>query len=150
MYVHSRYKKAKKFALGGAVILGQGENAILRPPPGEPPPIAMPDDVQEDSAPAAQVAAAIARARNPRSEMPQPEVRYDGLSEKRGIYSAPNCRETTSWTGRREDRPGSITLTPAMKEAAKIAGITETAYAVQLLRLRQEKIDDPAKYGGGQ
>lgn len=59
MYVRSEYKKPKKFAIGGAVILGNGKDAVLRPPPGEPPPTEVP----EDAAPADQVAAAIAKAR---------------------------------------------------------------------------------------
>lgn len=146
MYVRREYK-AKKFATGGAVILGNGEDAILRPPPGEPAPIAVPDDIGEDAAPADQVAATIARARSFRNDVPAVKVQPPA-SER--FVSAPVTREAMSWSGKREDRPGSIVLTPAMKEAAKIAGITETAYAIQLLRLRQEKIDDPAKYGSGQ
>jgi hypothetical protein len=153
MHLHSRYR-SKKFATGGAVILGHGEDAVMRPPPGEPPAIEVPS--VDDAPPADQVAAAIAKARNPRSEMPLPEVRQPDLRggvllERRGIYSAPtNCRENMSWSGRREDRPGSITLTPAMKEAARISGLTEVEYSRNLLRLREAKAADPDRYGSGQ
>jgi hypothetical protein len=44
-----------------------------------------------------------------------------------------------SWSGKREDRPGSITLTPAQKEASRISGLSEVEYARQLIRLREEK-----------
>jgi hypothetical protein len=133
MYVHSKYK-SRKFATGGAVILGHGETAIMRPPPGEPPAIEVPSDIPEDAAPADQVAATIARARSFRET---PEV-HQPVSE-RSIVSAPVARESVSYSGRREDRPGSITLSIAQKEAARIAGITETAYAQQLIRLREAK-----------
>lgn len=147
MYVRSEYKKPKKLALGGAVILGQGENAILRPPPGDVPPIAVPDDIHEDAAPVDQVAAAIQRARSFRNDVPAVKVQPP-VNER--FVSAPVSREAMSWSGKRDDRPGSIRLTPAMQEAAKIAGISLAEYSRQLLRLREEKANDPLKYGGGQ
>lgn len=134
MYVRSEYK-TRKFALGGAVVFGHGEDAVMRPPPGEPPAIEVPSDI-EDAAPADQVAAAIAKARNPRSEMPLPDVRP---VSGRSFFSAPVSREAMSWTGRREDRPGSITLTAEQKSAAKIAGISEVEYCRQLIRLKEAK-----------
>lgn len=153
MYVRSQYKKPKKFNLGGAVILGHGETAVMRPPPGEPPAsIDVPDDIPEDAAPADQVAAAIAKARNPRSEMPSlhNEAEPENVQpQRRGIVSAPVSRESMSWTGRREDRPGSIRLSAAQVEAAKIAGISTVEYAKNLIRLREEKANDPDRYGSG-
>lgn len=146
MYVRREYR-AKKFATGGAVILGQGENAILRPPPGEAPPIVVPDDVQEDSVPAAQVAAAIARARTFRNDVPT--VKVQPAANER-CFSAPVSREALSWSGRREDRPGRMTLTAAQREAAKISGLSETEYARNLLLLREAKAADPDRYGTSQ
>jgi hypothetical protein len=52
-----------------------------------------------------------------------------------------------SYSGKREDRPGSITLTAQQVEAAKIAGISLVEYSRNLLRLREEKAADPARYG---
>lgn len=68
----------------------------------------------------------------------------------RGIVSAPVSREAPSWTGKREDRPGSITLSLAQKEAARISGLTEVEYSRNLLRLREAKAADPDRYGSGQ
>lgn len=112
----------------------------MKPPPA---PIGVPDDIPEDAAPADQVAATIERARSFRETV---EVRQP-VSER--FVSAPVSREAMSWSGRREDRPGSITLSIAQREAAKIAGISEVDYAQQLIRFREEKANDPAKYGGG-
>lgn len=139
MYIRSEYKKPKKFAIGGAVILGQGESAIMRPPPGEPPPI----DVPEDAAPADQVALAIQRARSFRNDVPA--VKVSPISER--FVSAPVSRESVSFSGKREDRPGRITLTPAMKEAARISGLSEVEYGRKVLLLREAKQLDPDKYG---
>ena len=74
MYVRSEYKKPKKFNLGGAVILGHGEDAVMRPPPGAP--INVPTDT-EDATPdvsADAVAAAIERARSFRKNVPAVKV----------------------------------------------------------------------------
>lgn len=147
MYVRSEYKKPKKLALGGAVILGQGENAILRPPPGDVPPIAVPDDIHEDAAPVDQVAAAIQRARSFRNDVPAVKVQPP-VNER--FVSAPVSRETVSYSGKREDRPGRMTLTAAQREAAKISGLSETEYARNLLLLREAKAADPDRYGTSQ
>ncbi len=77
---------------------------------------------------------------------PEVEVEDEPIQSQRRIYSAPPSREVPSSSGKREG--GSITLTPLQKEAAKIAGITEKDYAIQVLRLRQEKMN--GNYGGGQ
>jgi hypothetical protein len=44
-------------------------------------------------------------------------------------------------------RMGRITLTMAQKEAAAIAGISQAEYALQLVRLREEKAQ--GFHGGG-
>lgn len=44
------------------------------------------------------------------------------------------------------DKPGTIRLTPAMKEAAKLSGIDEKTYAENLLKLRAHKSN--GMYGG--
>jgi hypothetical protein len=137
MYVRSEYR-AKKFAAGGAIVFDNGDTLVMKPPPA---PIGVPDDIPgvalqspESPAPADQVAATIERARSFRET---PEVRQP-VSE-RSFVSAPVAREAMSWSGRREDRPGRITLTIAQKEAAAIAGVSEVQYAEQLIRLREEK-----------
>ena len=65
------------------------------------------------------------------------------------FVSAPVSRETQANGGYNSygDRPGRVTLTVAMKEAARIAGISEREYAENVLRLRQEKADG---HHGGQ
>jgi len=152
VYVRSEYKKPKKFAIGGAVILGHGQDAVLRPPPGEAPPIDVPDDDIPEAASdvsADAVSAAIARARSFRNAVPA--VKVEPPENNRRIYSAPtSCREAPSWSGKREDRPGSITLSAAQREAARISGISIVEYAQNLIRLREEKAADPDRYGSGQ
>jgi len=59
-------------------------------------------------------------------------------------YSAPPSREVPKASGQRDT--GRITLTAAQKEAAKIAGVSEADYAVQLMKLREEK--KLGNYGG--
>ena len=60
--------------------------------------------------------------------------------------SAPVSRETSANGYGGGDRPGKVTLTPAMKEAAKVSGISEIEYAEQVLRLRKAKAN--GDYGG--
>jgi hypothetical protein len=65
------------------------------------------------------------------------------------MTSAPVSREGTQATGSYNaygERPGQVHMTVAMKEAAKIAGITEREYAENVLRLRAEK--KAGNYGG--
>jgi hypothetical protein len=67
------------------------------------------------------------------------------MPSRGSLYSAPVNRESAS-TGYSGDGPGSVRLTVAMKEAARIAGISEREYAEQVLRLREEK--SQGHYGG--
>lgn len=64
------------------------------------------------------------------------------------LFSAPVSRETSANGGRDSygERPGQVRMTPAMKEHARISGISEAEYAENVLRLRQEKKD--GFYGG--
>lgn len=65
---------------------------------------------------------------------------------RRVPVSAPPSREP-SWSNRQSlGRNARITLTAQQREAAKIAGISETEYAANLLRLMQAKAD--GHYGG--
>jgi hypothetical protein len=66
----------------------------------------------------------------PAQSAPQPRQRTN-------IVSAPVSREVPTASGSRDG--GKITLSNEQKEAAKIAGITETEYARQLLRLNGMK-----------
>lgn len=65
------------------------------------------------------------------------------IQSERRIYSAPPSRDVPTSSGRRED---SVTLNAAQKEAAKIAGITEKEYALQVRKLKNEKMN--GNYGG--
>lgn len=99
---------------------------------------------------------------NAKAQVYEPEsgnstVVFDARKEPRkglltpGVhYSAPVSREVPQSNGRRalSDDPHSVDLTPAMKEAAKIAGISEKSYAEQVLRLKREK--ENGNYTGGQ
>jgi hypothetical protein len=62
---------------------------------------------------------------------PQPETG--------AMYSAPVSREVANGSGRREPSPSSIRLTPEMREAARMAGITEIEYARQFVKLPEYK-----------
>jgi hypothetical protein len=89
---------------------------------------------------------ALLVSRRVQRNAPQPDMPLS----PRG-YSAPVSRETPSTFEdlQRGSRGGnSITLGPAEKEAAKIAGVSEAEYAYQLVRLRDLKRD--GFYGGGQ
>jgi len=68
-------------------------------------------------------------------------------SPRKAIVAAPPSREAPSM-GSSTPRGGQITLTKAQKEAAKIAGIEEKEYAMQLIKLQKAKSE--GFYGGGQ
>ena len=61
----------------------------------------------------------------------------DEPEERSSIVSAPVSRDIPSSNGTRQS--GVVKLTPAQREAAKVAGITETEYAKQYARLLEEK-----------
>jgi len=79
---------------------------------------------------------AIADARTSRAR-PSANVEPAQTSQRSAV-SAPPSRESPSWTGG-QSTGRRITLTPAMREAARISGISEEQYAKGLLRLREEK-----------
>ncbi len=54
--------------------------------------------------------------------------------DRAAMYSAPVSREGTS-AGYREPSPSSVRLSPAQREAARYAGISEVDYAKQLMKL---------------
>jgi len=62
---------------------------------------------------------------------------------RRSVVSAPVSREAPSSTGR---PAGQVRLTALQREAAKMAGITETEYAKQLTELNRAKAN--GSYGG--
>lgn len=62
---------------------------------------------------------------------------------KRSVVSAPVSREAPSSSGRPS---GQVRLTALQREAAKMAGITETEYAKHLTALNQQKAN--GNYGG--
>lgn len=66
----------------------------------------------------------------------QPEGFESAPRERSAMVSAPV--ERTVPTGNYNDR-GQIRLTPEQREAAAIAGVSESLYAEQLLRLREAK-----------
>jgi hypothetical protein len=63
---------------------------------------------------------------------------------RRSVVSAPVSREAPSSTGSRSS--GQVRLTQLQREAAKMAGITETEYAKQLTELNKAKAN--GSYGG--
>lgn len=75
----------------------------------------------------------------------------DKFNRSAAMVSAPVSREAAvSWSGQRPaQRPGQVRLSVAQREAAKIAGISETEYAIELLNFEEAKRRDPQKYGGG-
>lgn len=79
-----------------------------------------------------------------RRSAPKPMVEDEpdhSFQSSRRVYSAPPSRESRSSNGSRYllNDPRSVVMTPAMKEAASIAGISIEEYSRQVLRLRQEK-----------
>jgi hypothetical protein len=84
---------------------------------------------------------ALEGARHPAARMDLPEPRHSNSF----VVSAPVSRETGA-TGYSDRAQGRVRLTAAMKEAARIAGISEAEYAAQVLRLREEK--EAGNYGG--
>jgi hypothetical protein len=116
----------------------------------KPPPEVVDD--AEDVAPEPTVTSALeiaAKYSGSASEQSIGQMSLPGVRQPVNdrFVSAPVSRETTSWTGRREDRPGRITLSVAQREAARISGLTDVQYAQQLIRLREEKAADPDRYG---
>jgi hypothetical protein len=86
----------------------------------------------------AEITGRIAKAETARARL------EDESDRRRGrIVSAPVSRDTMGTGGGNygADRPGKVTMTPEMKMAAKISGISETEYAQQVLRLREEKLN---------
>ena len=144
MHVRSEYR-AKKFAQGGAVVCDTGDVLVMKPPPevvddAEDIATANPDIAPEPTVTAAlEVAAKYSGGGASMPGLHDEASERDTSDQPRGICSAPICGEVPSWTGRRDDRPGSITLTVEQPEAAKLSGITEVEYGRQLLRLREEK-----------
>jgi hypothetical protein len=83
------------------------------------------------------------RRRHVEDEFDEPQPRT-----RSSIVSAPVSHESFangSYNSHGE-RPGQVHMTVAMKEAAKLSGITEKEYAENVLRLRSEKAN--GRYGG--
>lgn len=72
------------------------------------------------------------------------EDESDDEPTQRPIVSAPVSREAPSGSGTRSGAP--VRLSTAQREAAKMAGISETEYAKQLVALNQAKAN--GNYGG--
>jgi|ERR1700730_3590112 hypothetical protein len=76
---------------------------------------------------------------------------YEPPSERktRSIVSAPVSREygySALQGGSGGERSGKVHMTPAMKESARISGLTELEYAEQVIELRRRKSE--GDYGG--
>lgn len=85
----------------------------------------------------------IDEKRDPKKIEPEPQQQ-----QRTNIVSAPVSREVPSGgTGSRQGY-GKITLTAEQKDSARIAGVTETEYAKQLIRLNELKAN--GQYTGGQ
>jgi hypothetical protein len=88
---------------------------------------------------------AEARHSAPRPKAAEPDNSFES---SRRIYSAPPSRSVPQSNGRGylSNDLRSVDMTPAMKEAAAIAGISIQEYARQVIRLRQEK--EMGNHGG--
>jgi hypothetical protein len=94
---------------------------------------------------------------SPPEDVPEPVVKrkaakvesdYDSPNS-RSMISAPVSRDwgTTATSGAvNGERPGQVHMTVAMKEAARISGLTDREYAEQVLELRRRKSE--GDYGG--
>lgn len=61
---------------------------------------------------------------------------------------APVTRDNVSPSNGQNDSSRQVTLTPEQREFARSMGLTDVAYAQQVLRLRQEKKQNPDKFRG--
>jgi hypothetical protein len=77
---------------------------------------------------------------------PKEEPKTEQPQQRTNIVSAPVSREVPS--GGTRQKNGTVTLTAMEKEAASLAGITETEYAKQKLKLMEAKAN--GQYTGGQ
>lgn len=80
---------------------------------------------------------------------PAPEAPLQEPRNRSSLVSAPVSKETYA-NGSYDsygDRPGTVRLTVSQKEAARFSGLTEAEYALQVLRLREEKAN--GNYHGG-
>jgi hypothetical protein len=75
-----------------------------------------------------------------------PQLPMHDRDRMASYVSAPVSRESASNGYDYSDKGSRVKMTPQMKEAARIAGISEVEYAEQVLRLRQEKAE--GNYGG--
>jgi hypothetical protein len=105
--------------------------------------LAEPEEVDRS---AVDEALAQARAAAPVEDVFDHENSRLRISPRRVAVSAPPSREVPSSNGSRDQ--GRVTLSLQQKEAARISGISEEEYAMQMLRLRQEK--EAGHYTGGQ
>lgn len=78
----------------------------------------------------------------PRQEVAEEEE--EAPQPRRSVVSAPVSREAPSASGNRSSAP--VRLTAAQREAAKLAGVSETEYAKQLVNLNKAKAN--GAYGG--
>jgi hypothetical protein len=87
-----------------------------------------------------------AKAKVRAREALEAEDEYDAKAPSRRVVSAPPSREVPSSGSGRYEAPNRITLSPAEREAAKIAGVDEATYALNKLKLLQAK--SQGEYGG--
>lgn len=77
------------------------------------------------------------------------EVKRDEESEDDITVSAPVTREGGSMTEGNKSSDNRIVLTPEQREFARTMGISEVEYARQQLKLKQDKKENPERYGMG-
>jgi hypothetical protein len=76
-----------------------------------------------------------------------PEVETEPLPSERSVRSVVSAPVSKEWGysslqgGSGGERSGQVKMSPAMKESARISGISELEYAENVLRLRREKAD---------
>jgi len=97
------------------------------------------DSPEIDSYILANVHADMQRAQAAAQALPAPAPAPPAAQARRGPpVSAPPSRETPAFGGG-NTRPGEVTPSPAEREAARIAGISDTQYARNKIRLLEEK-----------
>jgi len=76
------------------------------------------------------------------------EPEDDGNEGESTIMAAPVSRDNVSPSNGQTQSSSRVVLTPEMRDMARTMGVSDTAYAAQLLRLQQEKKNNPDKFRG--
>ncbi len=81
-------------------------------------------------------------------QKPAPEREPETEEEESTIMAAPVSRDNVSPSNGQAQQSNRVVLTPEQREFAKSMGISELSYAQNVLKLRQEKKNNPDKFRG--